>query len=332
LILLFFFICINCNVVRVIFNYPAQVGPLNIIDYDTVQKISVRSALLNLGVGILGKGDQNLITPSGYVAVDDANTWSFQSYAGGNPPAQQVAFFSHSTCLGQYFGVSTNPMGSISLDPTNMELYITYQLIPGVLNLQYDGINAHTYSFPYSNVIQSLADYNNHKLYFLPSTSSLVFYSFGLTTNVTSSINVTSPLTGGLSIDINSGKIYMGTQNGIQNYDPATGLTSNVYTNADFIFRGIAIDSQNGLLFFSAESISKMTSNLYVISITLSTGVVQGVPAALHITTPKIFVSMGLTQCPVGACGNCGVSTTSDASRSLVSILIPLFAFIFLLL
>jgi len=330
LILLFFFGCINSNVVRVIFNYPSQVGPLNIIDYDTIQKTSIRSALLTLGVGIIGRGDQNLITPSGYVAVDNANIWSFQSYAGANPPAQQVAFFSHSTCLGQYYGVSTNPMGSIALDPTNMVSYVTYQLIPGFLSLQYDGIDLKTYLFPYVNVIQSLADYNNHKLYFLPSTTSLIFYSFDLTNNITSSINVSSALTGGLSIDINSGKIYMATQTGIQNYDPKTGMTSSVFTNTDFIFRGIAIDSQNGLLFFAADSISKMTSNLYVVSITLPMGTVQGVPAALHITTPKVFVSMGLTQCPVGACGNCGV-TIADATRSLVSIVIPLFALIFLL-
>ena len=70
---------------------------------------------------------------------------------------------------------------------------------------------------------------------------SMFWYQFfhfsfnkNLKTNTTTSVNVSSPLIGGLGLDNVSGVVYLATQAGIMNYNPGTTVISNVYANADF--------------------------------------------------------------------------------------------------
>jgi len=326
LFILFLVIVSNAqNVDRVFLNYPALVGPLLIVDYNYNALTTSRSALLTLKVGIAGVGEQNLVTPYGYVTADDANVYSFQTYTAIND--QQVVFFSHATCLGDYFGLGGNQFSSLALDPIRMELYLAYQQLSQITRVTYSGTNGLQLPFSFAASSQLVLDPTNLILYALPSPGSSMFYSFNINTNATATVNVTPPLTGGLAIDPVSGYLYLACQGLIQKYIPSTAVFSTIYSNSDFIFRGIALDSQNSQLFFSAESVSTGTSNLYVLSVATA-GPITTKPLALHSTQPKEFVSMAVAHCPAGACGPCGTAiATNEAKMVMVH-----FAFVLLLI
>jgi len=308
-------------VTRVYFNYPNAVSQLGIIDYNSTGKIVNRFAQLNAVVGIITIGAQNLITGGGYVASDDTNVYTFQTYKGETPPALQVVQFSHSTCLGIYQTDGTNPISAITLDPTNSFYYLAYTNVASITKLNYAGFNAHTISYPpFIGTSQMLLNYNTMVLYIVNTIGDTKFYSYNLNTNISSRVN-TSSLTGGIAIDLNTGgKVYFASQGTIQNYNPATGLFASVYSNTDYTIRGMAIDSTNGLLFFSAESASKMNSNMFVLSVTLPAGTANGNPIQLEPTLAKQFVSMAIAHCPPGACGNCGSTGTADGNTLIISL------------
>jgi len=319
-LILLFLVVVHSQTVRVLFNYPNNVGNLNIVDYNVATTKITRSATLVLGVGIAGTGAQNLLTLSGYVTADESNLYSLQTYT--NPPMlqQQVSLFSHATCLGNYLGLASGnpPLGAVGVDPLNQFVYVTWTTQAGILRAMYDGEGDVHDPYSYSGTAQIVVDYSRQILYLLPAVSSLSFNVFTISTNGTAVVNVDSPLVGGLSLDNTSGIVYLATQAGIMNYNPTTGIFSSVYVNADLTFHGIVIDSVNGLLFFSAVSTSKATSSLYVVAITLPAGTVTQTPIALQTTVTNQFVSMAIAHCAPGACGNCGTVPLTGVSSTMI--------------
>jgi len=233
-----------------------------------------------------------------------------------------VVQFSHQTCLGIYQSAGTNPITAITLDPTNMFYYLAFSNVPSILKLDYAGFNGHSISYPpFIGTSQMLLNYNTMILYIVNTIGDTKFYSYNLATNISSRINTTGELTGGIAVDLNiGGKVYFASQGAIQNYNPATGLFASVYSNTDYTIRGITIDSTNGLLFFSAESTSMMNSNMFVLSVTLPAGTANGNPILLEPTLAKQFVSMAIAHCPSGACGNCGTVGTADGNTLIISL------------
>jgi len=318
----FFFLFSNGqNLVRLYYNYPNLVGALQVLDFNPTALQISRFAQLVLGVPQAGIGEVNLVTPGGYVAADDVNVYSTQSFSGYNPAAQEVVLFNHQNCLANYIPVTIYPITSVALDPNNMYFYITFKNTPTVLRENYDGTGSRRISYPpFLGTNQMLINYNTNKLYFVNNIGDMMFYSYDLNANVSTIINTTAGLTGGIAVDLNTGgKVYFATQGIISSYNPSTGIKTLVYSNADYTIRGMTIDSVTGLLFFAADSLSMMNSNVYVVSITLPAGTVNGIPQQLRSTQPKQFVSMAIAHCPPGACGPCGV-VVGNGNELIVSV------------
>jgi len=176
------------------------------------------------------------------------------------------------------------------------------------------------YSYGFSNTYQIQVDYIHSRIILLPSPTGNSFHIFDLTTNGTTTVNLTSIISGGTALDLNLGRIYVATQNGIFSCDPITLNIATVYTNTDLLFRGMTIDSKNGLMFFIADQMSKKDSQLFVLSMNLPLGTSSGTPTPLQITTPATFATVALAHCNSTICGKCGYTlyapTTSPSKTN----------------
>jgi len=329
LVLFFVLVCSGQNFVRVYYNYPANAGVHTFVDYDPQGKTVLRVAGMTL------PGNPAIVINSGYLTADENNVWGYQTNTEFNN-LQLTTMFSHSSCLADTVPVGNNALSAVALDPLHQWFYLTYQNIIGIGRYNFDGTNFVKYSYGFSGNYQLQLDYMHNRAILLPSPAGISFNIFDLTTNGTTSVNLTAGISGGIALDINFGRLYIATQIGIVSYDPATTITATVYTNADLVFRGITIDTKNGLMFFIADRMSKKDSQIFVIPINLPLGTTSGTPTPLQATTPGTFSTMALAHCTPATCGKCGFTiyapTTNPATTLTTSVFLLLCAFLIVLL
>jgi len=245
---------------------------------------------------------------SGYLYADDVNVWGwfFNTDTPNMGDSVQLTQLSHNLCLFDTIAFGGNNITSIGLDPLNSTMYFIYQTRTSISRSAYDGTRIVHFPYNLTGDAQLLVDYNRNKVILLSSIGGQTFDIYDLTTNASITATLAGPITGGLALDINSGKIYAAIQNMVVSYDPANAATATVYTNNDYTIRGITLDSQYGLLFIAADRASFKDSQLLVIPISLPGGTISGSPSVLTPTQVGKFVSMTNAHCTIIGCGQCG--------------------------
>jgi len=307
---------------RLFWNYIANPGNLFYIDWNfSLQKVTRAAYIPPLG-------NPNLVTTSGYTTADDSNVWGLQYNTEFNN--EQATVFSHTTCLGDVITLPNNIMSSIGLDPNNMQFYASYTSQVNISRFNYDGTGMVTFPYAASNSYQIMVDYIRLKIALLSSPTASYFSILDLTTNLTSLVNFTAPLNGGIGLDINYGKFYAATASTLYSFDPASGISATAYVNTDFTFRGFTIDSTNGQLFFAANRQSKADSQIFAVPIVLPGGTVSATPVAAQPIAATSFVSIAVAHCPKGGCGMCGslINPPNGASIMTLSYVIALASFL----
>jgi len=244
---------------------------------------------------------------NGYVFADDVNVWGWlnNSDIPNLGTGVQLTQMSHNLCLFDNVQLGGIPISSIALDPINFFVYFTYLTFPSITRVQYDGTGSVQFPYNFTGNTQLLLDYNKKKLFLLPAFGAQSFNIYDLTTNTSVNVTLAAPITGGLTLDINSGKIYAAIQHMVMSYDPTNAAITTVYTNADYTIRGITLDSQ-GFLFIAADRATAADSQLLVIPISLPAGT-TGSPTALTPTKAGAFVSMTNAHCSNIGCAQCGI-------------------------